>query len=343
MTIRTAVIGYGTGGRVFHTPLIEAEPRLEVSAIVTSNEARATAAALRHPRAAVVPDVDELFRDAAFDLLVVTSPNETHVPLALRAIEAGIPVVLDKPLATSAQEARRVVDAAARASVPLTVFQNRRWDGDFLTLRDVIADGQLGDVRQFESAFEWWAPTLGDRWKDTARPAEGGGILFDLGPHLIDQALLLFGEIDHVYAELDRRRIGSVSDDDAFLAITHTSGVRTRLWMSAVTPLNRPRFRAAGSLATFESVGLDPQEPQSIAGILPTEPGFGDHEDGRVAVIAGPRNRVNVPLRTGRHLAFYEQLAESLSGNGDLPVDPRDSIRGLEIIEEALRSDTSRR
>lgn len=336
MTIRTAIIGYGTGGRVFHAPLISAEPRLEVSAIVTGSPQRAAAASAWHPTAKVFPDVDELFREGGFDLLVVTSPNETHAPLARRAIEAGIPVVLDKPIAASVQEAREVVDAAARASVPLTVFQNRRWDGDFLTLRDVISEGRLGEVHQFESAFEWWAPTLSDRWKDTATQAQGGGILFDLGPHLIDQAVLLFGEVAEVHAELDRRRPGGVSDDDAFLSLTHASGVRTRLWMSAVAPANRPRFRVVGSEAVFESVGLDPQEPQSIAGMRPTDAGFGSHQDGRTATIAGPGGSRSVPIHAGRHLTFYEKLADALTGAGELPVDSRDSIRGLELIERAL-------
>lgn len=276
------------------------------------------------------------FRDGAFDLLVITSPNETHVPLARRAIDAGIPVVRDKPIATSVKAAREVVDAAERAAVPITVFQNRRWDGDFLTLRDVITDGRLGEVHQFDSAFEWWAPTLGDKWKDTATQAQGGGILFDLGPHLIDQAVPLFGEVAGVHAELDRRRSGGVNDDDAFLSLTHASGVRSRLWMSAVAPANRPRFRVVGSKSVFESIGLDPQEPQAIAGMLPTDAAFGVHEDGRAATINGPEGSSAVPLRAGRHLAFYEKLADALMVAGELPVDPRDSIQGLELIDRAL-------
>ncbi|GAB3601303.1 Gfo/Idh/MocA family protein [Microbacterium tumbae] len=335
MSIRTAIIGYGTGGSVFHAPLVEAEPRLEVAAIVTGNPRRAAAARERHPGATILPDTGSLFAAGGFDLIVVTSPNETHAPLAHRAIGTGIPVVLDKPIATSVREAAAVVSAAERAGVPLTVFQNRRWDGDFLTLRTHIDAGALGEIHQFDSAFEWWAPELGARWKDTATPAEGGGILFDLGPHLIDQAMILFGDVVGVHAELDRRR-GGAADDDAFVSLTHLSGVRSRLWMSAVSPSNRPRFRASGSHAVLESHGLDPQEPQSIAGMRPTDPGFGS--GGQTATVATPDGSASIDLRPGRHLAFYEGVADALTAGADMPVDPRDSIRGLEIIELALRS-----
>lgn len=337
MSIRTAIVGYGTGGRVFHAPLVEAEPRLEVSAIVTGDPQRAASAIARYPGVTVHPDTDALFAAGGFDLVVITSPNHTHAPLAHRAIASGIPVVLDKPIATSVSEAQGVVEAAERAGVPLTVFQNRRWDGDFLTLQDVVVDRTLGDIHQFDSAFGWWAPTIGDRWKDVAKPAAGGGILFDLGPHLIDQAVQLFGEVDRVHAELDRRR-GGAADDDAFVSLTHSSGVRSRLWMSAVAPAHRPRFRVVGSRAVFESSGLDPQEPQSIAGMRPTEEGFGVHDGDRHATITEPEDATAITLRPGRHLTFYEQLADSLTAGAALPVDPHDSIRGLEIIELALRS-----
>lgn len=228
MTIRTAIIGYGTGGRVFHAPLVDATDGLELSAIVTSDAERAQHARSTYRQAAVHADVDALFAAGGFDLLVVTSPNGTHVPYARRAVDIGVPVVLDKPLATSVEDAVSLVAAAEEAGVPLTVFHNRRWDGDFLTLQALIRGGALGEIHQFDSSFEWWAPTLGSGWKDAATAEEGGGILFDLGPHLIDQAMLLFGEAVDVHAELDNRR-GGGADDDAFVSLHHTSGVRSRL------------------------------------------------------------------------------------------------------------------
>lgn len=336
MSIRTAIIGYGTGGSVFHAPLIDAAPGFEVAAIVTTNPDRVHAAQQRYPLASVFPDVDALFAAGGFDLLVVTSPNATHVPFGLRGIEAGVPVVLDKPLATSSMDARAVAAAAEKAGVPLTVFQNRRWDGDFLTLRRLIAGGAIGEIHQFESAFEWWAPTLGERWKDTAAAEDGGGILFDLGPHLIDQALLLFGDVAAVHGETDARR-GGAADDDSFVALTHASGVRSRLWMSAIAPASRPRFRVIGSTGVFESHGLDPQEAQSIAGLRPVDGGYGVHADGPTAWISRPSaDSEPIELLPGRHLTFYEELAAALTTGTPLPVDPGDSIRGLEIIEAAL-------
>jgi predicted dehydrogenase len=337
--IRTAVIGFGTAGRVFHAPLIAASASFSLNAIVTGTPERAQAARSEYPHAEVLPEVDALFdRAAEFDLVVIGSPNETHAALALRAIEAGLNVVIDKPVSVNSTEARSVVAAASAAGVVLTVFQNRRWDGDFLTLADVIARGGLGEVRQFESAFEWWNPELGERWKDTTRADAGGGILYDLGPHLIDQALLLFGPVEVMHAELDRRRAGAASDDDSFLTLHHETGVRTRLWMSAVSPAPRPRFRVVGSRAVFTSSGLDPQEPQSIAGRRPGDPGYGLHDDGRTALIEGPDGRVDVALRAGDHLEFYRRLAAALQDGSPLPVDPADSIRALEIIERAIAS-----
>jgi predicted dehydrogenase len=338
VTIRTAIIGFGTGGRVFHAPLVAADPRFALSAIVTGAAARASAALEEYPDAEIFATADELFAQGGYDLIIVTSPNATHAPLARRAIASGAAVVVDKPIGISSAEARSLLAEAHDAGVPLTVFQNRRWDGDFLTLADVIGSGELGDIHQFDSAFEWWSPELGDRWKDVATPAEGGGILFDLAPHLVDQALRLFGDIVDVHAELDSRRPGAASDDDSFLALTHATGVRTRLWMSAISPANRPRFRVVGSKAVFTSSGLDPQEPQSIAGMRPLDEGYGLHSDGRSAIIEGPDGVRAVPLLAGRHLAFYRALGDALIDGAALPVDPLDSIRGLEIIERARES-----
>ncbi|TDC76715.1 Gfo/Idh/MocA family protein [Streptomyces hainanensis] len=334
MTIRTAIIGFGTGGRVFHAPLVAAEPRFTVSAIVTADPERVAAAAEYAP-ADVLASPDDVFARDDIDLVVITSPNDTHAPLARRAIAAGTAVVIDKPIGVSSAEARALVAEAAAAGVPLTVFQNRRWDGDFRTLRELLATGELGAVHQFESAFEWWKPALTSRWKDVASPEQGGGILSDLGPHLIDQALLLFGDVVEVHAELDRRRPGAAADDDAFLSLTHANGVRSRLWMNATAPVNRPRFRVLGSRAVFTSHGLDPQEDQSKAGRRPLDPGFGLPADGRTALLSTPEAERPVPLLAGEHLAFYRALGDALTTGAPLPVDPRDAVRGLELIEAA--------
>ncbi|WP_382306850.1 Gfo/Idh/MocA family oxidoreductase [Herbiconiux sp. UC225_62] len=338
--LRAAVVGFGTGGRVFHAPLIAADPRYELRMIVTGNVERAADAAARYGDGIVVGDVDALFaRASEVDLVVITSPNETHGPLAHRALEAGLDVVVDKPFALSAAEAREVIEHAEAVGRRVTVFQNRRWDGDFLTVERLIAqgaDGTLGEVRQFESAFEWWKPEIGTKWKEVVTPGKGGGILFDLGPHLIDQAIRLFGPVDvatGVHAELDRRRPGSVTDDDSFVTLRHDNGVRSRLWFSAVSPWNRPRFRVVGSHAVFETEGLDPQEAQLKADLPVDDPEFGHgHPDG---LLRSPESTSAVSVAPGAYPEFYRLLAEALTSGGPLPVDPRDSLLVLEIIERA--------
>jgi predicted dehydrogenase len=220
---RVGIIGYGLAGRVFHAPLIAATPGLEVGAIVTSDPGRAAQARNNHPGAEVVPDAAAIFaRPDPLDLVVVATPNDSHVPLALRSIEAGVAVVIDKPLAAAVADGRRLIERSEAAGVLLTVFQNRRWDNDFLTLRSLLDEGRLGRVHRFESRFQRWRPQLRrDSWREDPDPRRAGGLLYDLGAHVIDQALVLFGPVTSVYAELDRRRAGSIVDDDVFVSLTH--------------------------------------------------------------------------------------------------------------------------
>jgi predicted dehydrogenase len=335
--IRTAIIGFGTSGRVFHAPLIEAEPRFHLDAVVTPAREHAQAVEARYPGTTVIEAVEDLWARAAdFDLVVISSPNDTHAVFAQQAVAAGLNVVLEKPVAVTVAEAEAVVAAAAAKGVLLTVFQNRRWDGDFLTLKRVIDSGALGTIHQFESAFEWFQPERSAHFKDSAPSMAGGGIVYDLGPHVIDQAIQLFGDVLDVHAELDGRRPGATNDDDSFVTLHHANGVRSRLWMSAIAPVSRPRFRVVGSRAVFTSYGLDPQEPQLIGGAKPGDPGFGVHADGRTATVGGPDFESSEVLEPGRYLGFYEALADALAGTGPVPVDPADSIRGLQLIQEAV-------
>src|SRR5688500_16197382 len=268
--IRVGLIGYGLAGAVFHAPLIAATPGLKLAAIVTRDGARSTQALVDHADAAIVPTADALWEMATeIDLVVVASPNRTHAPLAHAALAAGLDVVVDKPMATSAAEARALVEDAKERGRMLTVFQNRRWDGDFLTRRRLIAEGALGEVVRFESRIDRWRPVPKPGWKQSADPGDAGGLLFDLGAHLIDQALLLFGPVESVYAELDRRREQSEVDDDTFLALTHASGVRSHLWMSIVAGQPGPRLRVMGTDASYVKHGNDGQEAALKAGGTP--------------------------------------------------------------------------
>ncbi|WP_336629722.1 MULTISPECIES: Gfo/Idh/MocA family protein [unclassified Microbacterium] len=252
--IRTAVVGFGTSGRVFHSPFLADSPDYSLDAIVTGDAHRAAGAARRHPDAVILPTVDDvLARAADLDLLVIGSPPATHAPIATAAIDAGLDVVVDKSFTVTSAEGRALIAHAAQAGRRLTVFQNRRWDGDYLTVRRLVSEGVLGEITRFESRFEWWKPAPRQSWKTSARAAEGGGILYDLGAHVIDQALMLFGPVDEVYAELATRRPGAVADDDAFVALRHTDGTTSHLWMNALAPQPGPRFRVLGSIAGYTS------------------------------------------------------------------------------------------
>ncbi|GEL94637.1 Gfo/Idh/MocA family oxidoreductase [Cellulomonas composti] len=337
MAISTVVVGFGLAGRVFHAPLIDADPDYSLDAIVTSSDERVAAASARYPGARVVPDLDALLRDGRVpDLAVVATPNDSHVALARRLLEGGVDVVVDKPLAPRSAEAAALVVHARELGRRLTVFQNRRWDGDFRTVRDLVAGGELGEVLQFESAFGWWSPTIGASWRDRLPLADGGGVLFDLGPHLIDQAIALFGPVESIHAELDQRRAGAVNDDDSFVALTHRSGVRSRLWMSVVLPEQRPRFRVTGRRAVATSWGLDPQEPQLADGVVPDDPAYGIHGEHPTIAVVSPDTVRHVPKAAGDYPAFYRELAAALRDGGPLPVDPTTSVEVIELMERAI-------
>lgn len=337
--LRVGLLGFGLGGRVFHAPLIAATPGLALAAVVTRDPERRAALAARFPDAEVLDAPEQLWdRARAIDLAVIATPNKSHVPLARAAIAAGIAAVIDKPFAPSAAEARALAAEARAAGRMLTVFQNRRWDGDFLTVERLIRDGALGSVRRFESRFERWNPVPRVGWRERGEPEEAGGLLFDLGAHLIDQALRLFGPVQTVYAELDRRRPGVVVDDDAFVALGHASGTRSHLWMSKVAAQLGPRFRVLGERAAFVKHGLDGQEPAMSAGAVPGAPGWGEEPEAHWGRLGEGAAAQAVRTEPGSYLRFYEAVAEALRSGGPPPVSPDDAIAALDVIEAARAS-----
>ena len=333
--LRTVLFGYGLGGRVFHAPLLEADPRYSLDVIVTSNPARAEAASAAHPDAAVVPSAEAALALAGnLDLAVVSTPPVTHAPLGLAALSAGLNAVVDKPFAQSPEMARELMNAAAEQGRVLSVFQNRRWDGDFLTLRGLVERGELGTVSRFESRMESFKPVVTKVWKRESGANDGGGILFDLGPHLIDQALQLFGPAEPAYAEVRSRREGSGPDDDVIVVLQHASGVQSHLWMNSLAPQAGERFRVTGTKAAWTKRGVDPQEAQLDAGLLPGDPGYGVEEPASWGQLGTDACSKAVPTETGRYQDFYAGLAAAVLDGGELPVDPAESLRGLEIIRQ---------
>jgi predicted dehydrogenase len=342
--LRAAVIGYGLGGSAFHAPFIATTPGLELVAIVTGQPDRQRAAARAYPGVRIVADAAELWDSSSgLDLVAISTPNRTHVPLALSAIEAGVNAVVDKPLAPSAKEARVVAEAAKQRDVLVVPFQNRRWDGDFLTLRRLLAEGALGNPMRFESRFERWRPTPTGGWRERGAPDEAGGLLFDLGSHLIDQTLLLFGPVREVFAQLDRRRPGVEADDDTFVALSHTSGVRSYLYMSAVAAQAAPRFRVLGQAAAFTKWGLDVQEDALRSGARPGGADWGAEPQERWGTLGIDGHTKPVPTQPGDYGAFYAGVASALRGEGPAPVAVADAIATLDVIEAARTSATESR
>lgn len=333
-----ALIGYGLAGSVFHAPFISTTPGMRLSVVVTGDDERREQAVREHPGVEVVGTADEVWaRAAELDLAVIATPNKSHLPLGLAALEAGLAVVVDKPLALNAEEGRTLVDAAAERGLLVTAFQNRRWDGDYLTLRKLLDANELGRVHRFESRFERWRPDTGDGWRERTPAAEGGGLLLDLGSHLVDQAVQLFGPVRDLYAEVDARREGAVADDDVFLALEHESGVHSHLWASVLAPDPGPRFRVLGDNAAFVKQGLDVQEEQLRTGRAPTDPGWGVEPRERWGRLVTGDEQREVPTEPGSYNSFYAGVVRTLRDGAPPPVDPRDAVAVLELLDEARR------
>jgi predicted dehydrogenase len=339
--IRTAVAGFGLSGSVFHAPLIAANPAYSLDVISTSDAGRQAAAAASYPEVRLVDTPAGILELAGgLDLLVLGTPPATHYPLAKAALEAGLDVVVDKPFTVHSAEGQELIDLAARLGRVLTVFQNRRWDGDFLTVRGLLDSGVLGTVARFESRFERWSPTVAKAWKAAATADDGGGVLFDLGTHLLDQAVQLFGSATVTHAELYARRPGEQVDDDVFLALRHDSGVTSHLWMNMLCPQQGPRFRLLGSEAGFTKHGVDPQEPYIVAGGSPLDAEYGVEDRDWAGLLGRDGHLDRLPTERGAYPEFYRILAEKISTGGTasarpVPVDPAGPVEVLRLIEQA--------
>ncbi|MFE6779711.1 Gfo/Idh/MocA family oxidoreductase [Streptomyces sp. NPDC057702] len=343
--LRVGLVGYGLAGSVFHAPLVAATDGLTLRTVVTSRPERQRAAREAHPGARAVGTADDLFADAdALDLVVIASPNRTHVPLARTALAAGLSVVVDKPLAATAAEAREVSALADARGLLLSAFQNRRWDNDFRTVARLVREGALGDVQRFESRFERWRPRPKGGWRESGDPAEIGGLLYDLGSHLVDQALTLFGPVTSVYAESDVRRAGAEADDDTFLALTHATGVRSQLWASATAAQLGPRFRVLGSTAGYVKYGLDPQEAALREGRRPGDGSAWGVEPesawGRIGAGISPPTGGGEPVPTerGDYPAYYAAIVHALRSGGPPPVTGAQAAATLAVLEAARRA-----
>lgn len=332
--IRVGLIGFGYVGRTFHAPLIEAVDGLSLTAIASSDAARVQTF---RPGLRVVADYAALATDPAIDLVVIATPNDSHHALARAALLAGKHVVIDKPFTVTLDQADELVALAARQGTLLSVFHNRRWDGDFLTLRRHIEGGVLGDVREFISRFDRYDPQPRDRWRE--RAGLGAGLWFDLGPHLIDQALCLFGAPQTVSAEMARLRDGSQSVDQAQVVLGYPQR-RVTLHCTRLAAHNAARFEAHGTRASFHCEGLDIQEDQLRAGQQPGAADWG--QDPRPVFITDgaqtPRVALPVPRLRGDYRAYYAGVRDAIRGVAPNPVPASEARRVMAVLELAQRS-----
>lgn len=338
-TVNVALVGYGYVGKTFHAPLIAATPGLRLGVVVSSDPAKVAA---DHPEARVVPDLEAALADPAIELVVIATPNALHAPQALAALAAGKHVVVDKPFAVTAAEAREMADAAARAGRLLSVFHNRRWDSDFLTLSQLIAEGALGEIVQYESHFDRFRPVVRDRWRERAGP--GAGAWMDLGPHLLDQALVLFGEPLAIAADIAIQRPGAGADDYFHVTLRYPT-LRVILHGSLLTAANDLRLAVHGTGGSFVKQGLDPQEAQLLAGMIPGAPGWGrDSRHGILTTVRdGAQIHAEVDPEPADYRLFYAGVRQAIVADAPSPVPVEQALRVMTLLELAREASDRRR
>ncbi|WP_263081321.1 oxidoreductase [Endozoicomonas sp. Mp262] len=330
--IKVGVIGFGFSATIFHLPLIEASDYFELVAISSSQTERVMS---EYPDVEVFATPDKLISAPSVELVVITAPNDVHFPLARSCLEQGKHVVLEKPMATTAKEADTLVRLANHKNRMLSVFHNRRWDGDFLTVKKLIDNNQLGDIRFFESHFDRFRPEVRDRWKES--PVPGGGVWFDLGAHLIDQALVLFGVPQSVTGRCLSLRDKSKATD-YFHVMLHYQNKEVVLHSSPYSAGANCRFQVQGSKGSFVKYGLDPQENQLKGGISPKAPDFGLEEEESFGVLYHGTHWESVETEGGCYLSYYEGIASAIEKGEIVPVTGDQASLVIKILEVAERS-----
>ncbi|MRG99343.1 oxidoreductase [Xanthomonas sontii] len=333
-----ALLGFGYVGRTFHAPLIAHTPGLHLHTVV-SRQAEAVNAAW--PQARVVADAAQAFADPRIDAVVIATPNQTHAPLALAALAQGKHVLVDKPFTLDVAEAQQVLAQAQRAGRIVSVFQNRRWDGDFLGVRALLEAGTLGEIAEFHSHFDRHRPQVADRWREHALP--GSGLWFDLGPHLLDQALQLFGPPQSLQADLALQRPGAQTVDYVH-AVLRYPRLRVVLHAGSLVAANGLRFAVHGSGGSYVKHGLDTQEAQLRAGVAPGAPGWGeDPLPGQLRLVGadGTHAVQTLPAPRGDYRDCYAAFREAIAGRAPAPVDAAQALAVMRLLEAGVRSAAS--
>ncbi len=335
MTIRAGIVGYGLAGKVFHAPLLQAAG-IEVALISSSRSAEV---AQDFPNARVVADPMTVATSKEIDLVVIASPNDTHVPLAKAALQAGRAVVVDKPFTHTVAEAEELIALAQAKNCLLSVFHNRRWDSDFLTLKASIARGDLGEVLSYQCRFDRFRLEVQDRWRE--QPTPGVGLFYDLGSHLIDQALQLFGWPDWLMADLNMQRPGT-RVDDGFHLLLGKGKLRIVLAATILAAAPEPKFVVHGTRGSFVKSGMDVQEDQLKAGLRPGHAGFGVEQTSAAACVTtmhnGHAEATTIPTLPGTYVDYYLGIRKALETGALLPVRAEEARDTMRILELACRS-----
>jgi predicted dehydrogenase len=335
-TIDVGLVGFGFAGQVFHAPVIHATEGVRLAAIVSSKVERDD----RYPEVTFVQNVEQMLAIEHIRLIVIATPNSSHFEIARQCMVAGRDVVVDKPFTTTLKDARLLVQLAAELGRFITVYQNRRWDGDFKTVQNLIAQGVLGRVASFESNFDRFRPALkANAWRERAEL--GAGVLFDLGPHLIDQALVLFGIPDAITADVRiEREVARV--DDAFDVVFHYKNMRAVLGASMLAASPRPTYHILGTGGSFIKHGLAPQEEALKQGRSPREPNWGTEGPEMWGKIISPERSEPVPTLAGDYRGFYENVRDALRGRAELAVTPQQALNVMQAITLAFESSKRR-
>lgn len=346
--VRAGLIGFGFAGETFHAPLLATTPGLVLAAVASSQPAKVHAAL--GPQVQVHANPAALIADPQLDLVVVATPNDTHHPLALQALQAGKAVVVDKPFALDAAQAAELVELAEARGLLLSVFHNRRWDGDFLTVKRLVEEGRLGRITHAEFHFDRYRPQIRQRWRETA--TAGGGLWIDLAPHLLDQAVQLFGLPVAVQADIATARDQAQVDDFFHAQLRWADGLRATLHASALTALPGARFTLHGTRGSYRKGGLDTQEDSLKAGARPdpARPDDWGHDPqaGTLALATRPEaplftETTELPTLPGRYPAYYSGVCAALRGRGPCPVPAREALAVMQLVDLGKRSAAERR
>jgi len=341
--VSVVCVGYGLAGRVFHAPLISTTSRLSLDAVVTSNPERQAAARAAYPDALIYESAEQAWA-GGHELAVICTANVTHKPYAEAALRAGQHVVLDKPIAQTAADARDLAKVAKEKGRLLIPFQNRRWDSDFLTALATARSGDLGSVHRFESRIERMRVSHKGGWRESTDPQDMGGTLYDLGAHAVDQALLLMGPAESVVASVRAVRAADATDDDVVILLTHTSGAVSVLIVSLIAAFPDPRFVVLGTRGGIRITASDSQEDVLVAGLKPRAGVEWGREPAGTEALLRQYNESNaikttlVPLRPGNWPHFYAAVESAIRGNGSPPVVLDDVIADLRVLDAARES-----